>query len=84
MQGDNCSRGSLKSQGTKTRHPSQSTKGQDGFKARAFGADPIRRLIQDIMMSATKNDAQKQITDKIENRLVENNRITRKPNVNRL
>lgn len=52
-------------------------------KARAFGADPKRRLIQDIMMSATKNEMHRSRSPiKLKNRLVENNRITTKPNVN--
>lgn len=53
------------------------------LKARAFGADPKRRLIQDIMMSATKNEMHRSRSPiKLKNRLVENNRITTKPNVN--
>lgn len=52
-------------------------------KTRAFGAESKRRLMQDIMMSATKNEmhsSRSPIT--LKNRLVENNRIARKPNVN--
>lgn len=52
-------------------------------KARAFGADPKRRLMQDIMTSATKNEMHSSRSPiKLKNKLVENNRIARKPNVN--
>jgi|GEM_PF-660158 len=51
-------------------------------KTRAFGAESKRRLMQDIMMSATKNEMHSSRSPiKLKNRLVENNRITRKPNV---
>ena len=51
-------------------------------KTRAFGAESKRRLMQDIMMSATKNEMHSSRSPiKLKNRLVENNRIARKPNV---
>ena len=52
-------------------------------KALASGAELKRRLMQDIIMSATKNEmhsSKSPIT--LKNRLVDNSRITRKPDVN--
>lgn len=51
--------------------------------ARSLEAELKRRLMQDIIMSATKNEMHSSRSPiQLKNRLVENNRITRKPNVN--
>lgn len=51
--------------------------------ARSPDAELKRRLMQDIIMSATKNEMHSSRSPiQLKNRLVENNRIARKPNVN--
>lgn len=81
MQGDNCGRNRKEVQNENAAPVAMDHRTRRLVNARSLDAELKRRLMQDIMMSATKNEMHSSITDIIENRLVENNRIARKPNV---